>query len=42
MRYRNTDKSLREIARELEVKMMVSGMIQIQGDNIRITAELIR
>jgi TolB-like protein/Flp pilus assembly protein TadD len=42
MRYRNTDKSLREIARELEVKVMVGGMIQIQGDNIRITAELIK
>ena len=41
MRYKDTDKSPREIASELDVKVLVGGMIQIQGDNVRITAELI-
>jgi TolB-like protein/tetratricopeptide (TPR) repeat protein len=42
MRYKNTDKSPREIANELDVKAVVAGMIEIEGDNIKITAELIR
>ena len=41
MRYKDTEKSPREIAEELDVKVLVGGMIQIQGDNLRITAELI-
>jgi len=41
MRYKGSDKSPREIADELKVKVLVGGMIQIHGDNVRITAELI-
>jgi len=41
MRYKDTDKSPREIAEELNVKVLVGGMVQVQGDNVRITAELI-
>ncbi len=40
MRYRETNKTLREIAKELGVRALVAGTIQREGDRVRITAEL--
>jgi TolB-like protein/DNA-binding winged helix-turn-helix (wHTH) protein len=41
MRYKKTDKSLSEIARELSVDGIVEGTVQRSGDRVRITAQLI-
>src|SRR5437867_2023455 len=41
MRYKKTDKSLPEIARELNVEGIIEGTVQHSGDNVRITAQLI-
>jgi TolB-like protein/Tfp pilus assembly protein PilF len=41
MRYRNSDKSLSEIAEELDVKGIVAGSTQQDGDRVRITVQLI-
>ena len=41
MRYKETDKSLKEIARELDVAAIVEGSAMLVGGRIRITAQLI-
>lgn len=41
MRYRQSNKSLPEIARELNVDGVVEGTVQRSGDRVRITAQLI-
>ena len=41
MRYRGVKKSLREIARELDVDAVVEGSVLRVGDRVRITAQLI-
>ncbi|MEE9216691.1 MAG: protein kinase [Anaerolineales bacterium] len=41
MQYKGTDKSLREIARELRVDAVVEGSVLRAGDRVRITAQLI-
>lgn len=41
MRYKKTDKSLPEIARELKVGGIIEGTVQRSGDRVRITAQLI-
>jgi len=41
MRYKNSDKSLREIAHELGVTAIVEGSVRKIGDNVRITIQLI-
>ncbi len=41
MRYRGTDKSIPEIARELGVDALVEGSVLRAGDQVRITAQLI-
>jgi serine/threonine-protein kinase len=41
MRYRGSDKSLPEIARELKVGAIVEGTVMRAGDRVRITAQLI-
>src|SRR5256884_5863673 len=41
MRYKKTDKSLPEIARELNVGGIIEGTVQRSGDRMRITAQLI-
>jgi TolB-like protein/DNA-binding winged helix-turn-helix (wHTH) protein/Tfp pilus assembly protein PilF len=41
MRYKKTDKSLPEIARELNVDGIVEGAVQRSGDRVRVTAQLI-
>jgi TolB-like protein/DNA-binding winged helix-turn-helix (wHTH) protein/Tfp pilus assembly protein PilF len=41
MRYKKTDQSLPEIARELNVDGIVEGTVQRFGDHVRITAQLI-
>jgi len=41
MRYKKSDKSLPEIARELKVEGVVEGTVQRSGDQVRITAQLI-
>ena len=41
MRYKRTDKSLPEVARELNVDGIVEGTVQRSGDRVRITAQLI-
>jgi TolB-like protein/DNA-binding winged helix-turn-helix (wHTH) protein len=41
MRYKKTDKSLPEIAHELNVDGIVEGTVQRSGDRVRITAQLI-
>jgi len=41
MRYKKTDKSLPEIARELNVDAIVEGSVLRSGDRVRITAQLI-
>lgn len=40
-RYRNTDKSLPQIARELNIDAVVEGSVLREGDRVRITAQLI-
>jgi TolB-like protein len=42
MRYKRTQKSLSEIARELDVDAIVEGAINRVGDRVRITAQLVR
>jgi TolB-like protein/DNA-binding winged helix-turn-helix (wHTH) protein/Flp pilus assembly protein TadD len=42
MRYKNSNKSLPEIARELNVDGIVEGSVLRSGDRVRITAQLIR
>ena len=42
MRYKKTDKSLPQIARELNVDAVVEGTVQRSGDRVRITAQLIQ
>ena len=41
MRYRATDKSLPKIARELGATVVVEGSVQLENDQIRITAQLV-
>lgn len=41
MRYKDTDKSLPEIANELDVDAIVEGSVMQAGDRVRITAQLI-
>ena len=41
MRYKNANKSLPEIARELNVDGIVEGSVERSGDRVRITAQLI-
>lgn len=41
MRYKRTDKSLPQIARELNVDAIVEGTVQRSGDRVRITSQLI-
>jgi TolB-like protein len=41
MRYKGTKKSLREIARELNVDGVIEGSVERSGDRVRITAQLI-
>ncbi len=41
MRYRGSDKSLRQIARELRVDAVVEGTVLRAGDRVRVTAQLI-
>jgi serine/threonine-protein kinase len=42
MRYRDTDKSAPEIARELNVEALVEGSMFKAGDNVRIQVQLVR
>ncbi len=42
MHYQGTDKSMPEIARELDVDALVEGSVLRVGDEVRITAQLIR
>jgi serine/threonine protein kinase/tetratricopeptide (TPR) repeat protein len=41
LRFKNSDKPLPEIARELNVDALVSGSVQLTGDHVRVTAQLI-
>jgi TolB-like protein/Tfp pilus assembly protein PilF/predicted Ser/Thr protein kinase len=41
IRYRNTDKPLRQIAQELGVEAIITGAVLREGDRVRITAQLI-
>jgi eukaryotic-like serine/threonine-protein kinase len=41
MRYKGTKKSLPEIARELNVDGVIEGSVELSGDQVRITAQLI-
>jgi serine/threonine-protein kinase len=41
MRYRDSDKSLQEIAEELNVAVIVEGAVLRSGDQVRVTAQLI-
>ncbi len=41
MRYKNTDKSIEQIAEELSVESLLEGSIRKDGDEIRVTAQLI-
>lgn len=41
MRYKDTDKSLPEIARELNVDAVIEGSVLRAGDRVRITAQLV-
>ncbi len=41
MRYKKTNKSLPQVARELNVEGIVEGTVQRSGDRVRITAQLI-
>ena len=42
VQYKKTDKSLPQIARELDVDAVVEGTVQHSGDRVRITAQLIQ
>jgi TolB-like protein len=42
MNYKNTRKSLADVARELDVQAVVEGSVLRVGDRVRITAQLIR
>jgi TolB-like protein/Tfp pilus assembly protein PilF len=42
MRYKNTQKSLPEIGKELSVDAIVEGSVQREGDRVRISARLVR
>ena len=42
MRFKNTDKPLRQIARELEADVIVEGSVLLAGPSARVTAQLIR
>lgn len=42
MRYKKTDKSLPEIAKELNVDAVVEGSVRRAGDRVRITAQLVQ
>jgi eukaryotic-like serine/threonine-protein kinase len=42
MQYRKTDKTLPQIARELNVDGIVEGTVQRSGDRVRITAQLVQ
>jgi TolB-like protein/Tfp pilus assembly protein PilF len=42
MRFKNTDKSLPEIAKSLNVDAVVEGSVQRAGDRVKITARLLR
>lgn len=42
MHYRNTQKTLPEIAKELNVDEIVEGTVQRSGDRVRITAQLVQ
>jgi len=42
MRYKGTQKSVPEIARELNVDAVVEGSVEREGDRIRITAQLVQ
>jgi serine/threonine protein kinase/tetratricopeptide (TPR) repeat protein len=42
MRYKQTQKSVPEIARELNVDAVVEGSVEREGDRIRITAQLVQ
>jgi tetratricopeptide (TPR) repeat protein len=42
MRYKGTDKSIPEVARELNVDGIMEGSVRRAGDRLRITAQLIR
>lgn len=41
MPYKNTQKNIRQIARELQVSSVLEGSVRREGSNIRITAQLI-
>jgi TolB-like protein/Tfp pilus assembly protein PilF len=41
MRYRDTDKSMREIGAELGVASILEGSVRVQGNRVRIVAQLI-
>ncbi|HXG01513.1 MAG TPA: hypothetical protein VNL69_12020, partial [Bacteroidota bacterium] len=41
MKYKNTDKSMREIARELGATAILEGSVRRSGDRVRITGQLI-
>ncbi|MGH7457450.1 MAG: hypothetical protein ACRENG_39235, partial [bacterium] len=42
MRYKNTDKSIKEIGEELNVAIVLEGSIRKEDNNIRVTAQLIK
>lgn len=42
MRYKNQDKSLKEIAQELGAQYILEGSVQVAGEMVRITAQLIQ
>lgn len=42
MRYKNSDKPVEEVGRELNVDFVLEGSARREGDRIRITAELVR
>ena len=41
MQYKNTTKSIREIAKELNVAAILEGSVRKEGKNVRINAQLI-
>lgn len=42
MHYKGTDKTLRQIARELNVDAIIEGAVQRSGNHVRVTAQLIQ
>ena len=42
MHYKRTDKTLRQIARELNVDAIIEGAVQRSGNHVRVTAQLIQ